>query len=85
MSKAFSLDPGYKGGPVVQGYLKKTKGIMSISRLLFSEFSKRFFTLNLEKRVFFYSKGINSGIKDIRMIHLHLIRKMVINKSQMLN
>lgn len=79
------MDKGYKGGLVVQGYLKKTKGIMSISRLLFSEFSKRFFTLNLEKKVFFYSKSVNSGMKDIRMIHLHLIRKMIINKSQMLN
>ena len=52
---------------VIQSWIKKTKGALSFARM-FSTYNKRFFTLNLEKILFYYSDKANYEYKDIRLV-----------------
>ena len=54
---------------VIQSWIKKTKGALSFARM-FSTYNKRFFTLNLDKLLFYYSNKANCEYKEIRFITL---------------
>ena len=60
-----------KGSKLIQSYLKKTRQIMSVGRM-FQTFDKRYFTLDLEKFQFFYSKKLHSDVKSIKQILLEV-------------
>jgi hypothetical protein len=56
----------YTGPKIVEGYLKKKKNDYSLK--FFSNFTKRWFTLDLSKGIFYYSAG--KGKDASKVIHL---------------
>lgn len=59
----------YEGESLIQAWFQKKKNILSMARA-FSEYNKRFFTLDLKDMKFYYTKKIYYGLKDMNFIDL---------------
>ena len=60
---------------IIQSWIKKKKNALSFARM-FSSYNKRFFTLNLEKLLLYYSGKANYEFKDITLIPIKVNLKL---------
>jgi len=58
-----------KGDPLIQGWFQKKKNVLAMSRA-FSEYNKRFFSLDLKELKFYYTKKNYYELKDMNFIDL---------------
>lgn len=59
----------HEGDTLLQSWFHKKKNILSMARA-FSEFNKRYFSLDLKEMKFYYSKKCYYGLKDLTFIDL---------------
>ena len=53
--------------------------------MLLSDFTKRFFTFNLEKKIFYYTKNDKSNLSKVKIIYFNVIKLINIVKENKKN